>query len=372
MTQAHVTVMALIVAMPAATAACVDVALPEGETIRGPTAERVHAFLEMKTGEGFSGAVLLAKRGKIMLKHGYGLSDRARKIANSSETLFHVASIAKTFTAAAILQLEAQGRLGLDDRLDKFLGTFPEAKAAATIHHLLTHTAGLVARGADLDYNSRVGFVASVKEAPIESAPGAAYRYTNAGYTMLAAVVEEVTGMPFESYLEQSIFKPACMSRTAFAWDGRLDNQPMAVGYAGDNIEALTATPRAQDVWGDRGPSGVATTIGDLYQWIRAIRGGGVLSRASTDKMFTAYVGDEGYGWHVIDTRYGRLVRRGGGLPDFESSLRWYIDRDVVIIAVFNNRLRLRLPVVIGIEDIVFADEETVESSIINTEEMHD
>ncbi len=75
--------------------------------------------------------------------------------------------------------------------------------------------------------------------------------------------------------------------------------------------------------------------------------------------MFADYVGDEGYGWHVIETSQGRLVRRGGGLPEFESSMRWYIDRDVVIIFAINNHIGLRLPVAEGIEQILFENRAT-------------
>jgi CubicO group peptidase (beta-lactamase class C family) len=353
-------------------AACFNYELPVEEVFQGPIGERSHEFLQQMTGEGFSGAVLISRQGQLLLKSGYGYADRDNKLRNTSETLFNVASIAKTFTAAAVLQLEAQGRLSLDDRLGEFLGPFPDAKTSATVHHLLTHTAGLVVRGADLSYGSRHSFVESMKEAPIESIPGADYRYTNAGYTLLAAIVEELTGLPFQSLLDRQIFKPACMARTAYVWDSRIQGQRTAVGYAGDTIGQLRATAPEQDVWGNRGPGSVATTVGDLYKWTRAIRDTKVLSPESIDKMFTAYVGDEGYGWHVIDSEYGRLVRRGGGLPGFESSIRWYMDHDVVIVLAINNHLRLRLPVVHGLEEIIFVEDRQGGPTAVAREKRHD
>jgi len=330
--------------------------VPDGEVIRGDVGRRAHEFLLDLADDGFSGAVLLSRRGEILLKHGYGYANRESRVPNTSETLFNIASVSKVFTAAAALRLEEQQALSTESRLSEYIGEFPEPKSAATIHHLLTHTAGLVVRGASLDYDSRDGFVDSVRRAPVEAVPGEEYRYTNAGYTLLAAVVEAVSGVAFESFLEQQLFNPACMNRTAFIWEERIATLPFATGYAGDSVAQLAAVAPETDIWGNRGPSNIATTVGDLYRWVLALQGGRVLTRASTDKMFTAWVGDEGYGWHVIDTDHGRLFRRGGGLPDFESSLRWYADSDVVIVALLNNHIGFRLPVVEGLEDVVFGD----------------
>ena len=302
--------------------------------------------------------IRLSYRGEILLKKGYGYANRETLQPNTSETLFNVASIAKTFTAAAILDLEKQGLLSLNDRLSRYLGPFPTPKSAATIHHLLTHTAGLAVRGTELDYESRDSFVGSVKKAPIESVPGEEFRYTNAGYSLLAGIVETASDLPFEAFLNKRLFQPACMTTTAYVWDEKIQNLPLAVGYAGDTIGQLSAAPPEIDYWGNRGPGSIATNVGDLYRWTRAIKSGHVISQSSIRKMFTAYVGDEGYGWHVNDTEHGRLMRRGGGLPNFESSLRWYPDEDLVIVVLINNHLGLRVPTVRGLEDILFGRTE--------------
>jgi len=347
----------LLILLPrvAAAAACEGIAVPRDDVVHGRAGARADEFLQAAADEGLSGAVLVSRRGEILLKKGYGYANRETREPNSSETLFNIASVSKIFTAAAILDLEAHAKLSLDDTLDAYLGSFPDEKRTATVHHLLTHTAGLVVRGFDLDYDSREGFVESVERAPIESKPGEVYRYTNAGYILLAAIVEKVSGQRFDDYLADRIFKPACLERTAFAWDKRIRGMPTAVGYAGDSVTQLFAEPPEEDVWGNRGPSNIATNVGDLYRWMRALGGGKILPETSIRKMFTAYVGDEGYGWHVGDSEYGRLLRRGGGLPGFESSLRWYPDDDVLIIVLMNNHLGFRVPVVTGIEKVVFA-----------------
>jgi CubicO group peptidase (beta-lactamase class C family) len=306
--------------------------------------------------EGYSGAVLVAHDGDIILHKGYGLANRERNIQNTPATLFNVASVSKTFTAAAILKLEMQGKLKTSDLISKYLGEFPKEKSEATIHHLLTHTAGLAVDGARLDYSSRKAFVQSIKDTPPESKPGEKYRYTNAGYVVLAAIVEEVSGQPFETYLRQNIFKPARLTSTGYAWDSRFDKSPVAVGYVGDKVESLKPAPRAPNVWGSRGPGDIITTVGDLYKWIQALRRNLVLSEQAKKKMFTAYAHtDEGYGWHVVKTpRQTTLVHRGGGRPDFESQVLWDIDENTVIIFTVNNDLNFRRRVVPAIEQTIW------------------
>lgn len=350
----------LTVAQTSSAINCADISLPREDVVRGDLGSRADAFLREMTDAGFSGSVLISRDGNIILKKGYGYADIDGQRLNHTETLFNIASVSKIFTAAAILDLEEQRLLSPGDRLSEYLGAFPDQKAASTVHQLLVHTAGLVVRGAELNYDSRESFIESVKQAAIESLPGEKYRYTNAGYVLLAAIVEIVSGMPFEEYLSERLFDPACMTQTAFVWEEHVQNLDSAIGYAGDTLGELTPVPAETDIWGNRGPSNIATNVGDLYKWILALKSGHVLSKASMEKMFTAHVRDEGYGWHVIDSEHGRLLRRGGGLPDFESSLRWYQDLDLVIVVLINNHLSFRGPIVRGLEEVVFGQSANV------------
>jgi CubicO group peptidase (beta-lactamase class C family) len=325
------------------------------DIVRGKLGADLDSFLARLSREGYSGAVLVAMKGKIVLEKGYGLADRQRNIRNTATTYFNVASVSKVFTAAAILQLEEKGKLSTTDPISKYLGEFPKEKSGATIHHLLTHTSGLVVKGAALDYSSRESFIRSVKATPMASKPGEKYQYLNAGYSLLAAIVENVSGFTFEDYLHRYIFKPAGMKSTGYVWDSRFKDAPVAIGYRGDNLANLSPEPSETDVWAARGPEGLLTTVGDLYKWIKALGANVVLSARARHKMFTAYVGDEGYGWHLTKSgRGGTVVNRGGGLPAFESELRWYMDDDVVVIFTINNHLGFRTPIIKGIEQIIW------------------
>lgn len=332
--------------------------------VSGKLGERLDALMTGFAGEGYSGAALVVRKGEIVLRKGYGLADRERRIPNTPSTLFHVASVGKIFTAAAILKLEMEGRLATSDPIAKYLGEFPGEKTAATIHHLLTHTAGLSVDASapgsttKLDYGSRAAFIQSMKDAPIESKPGEGYRYSSAGYVLLAAIVEVVSGQPFEWYLREHLFQPAGLKSTAYPWERKLDDRQVAVGYVGSTVEELKPTPRVADVWGNRGPGHLVTSVEDLYSWIRALRDDRVLSRKAREKMFTAYTANgEGYGWHVEKTpRSTTMVRRGGGRPDFESEVRWYLDEDTVILFTVNNDLNLRRRIAPALEKEVFDD----------------
>ena len=318
--------------------------------VSGNLGERLDALMTGFAGEGYSGAALVVRNGEVVLRKGYGLADRERGIPNTPSTLFHVASVGKIFTAASILKLEMEGRLATSDPIGKYLGAFPGEKNAATIHQLLTHTAGLSVDSSapgsttKLDYGSRAAFVESMKDAPIESKPGEKYRYSSAGYVLLAAIVEVVSGQPFERYLRENLFGPAGLTSTAYPWERKPDDPRVAVGYVGSTLAELKPTPRVADVWGNRGPGHLVTTVEDLYSWIRALRDDRVLSREARAKMFTSYTANnEGYGWHVEKTpRKTTMVRRGGGRPDFESEVRWYTDEDAVIVFTVNNDLNFR------------------------------
>lgn len=328
----------------------------QSDVIKGNLGRNIDTVMMRLTREGYSGSILVVKESKIVLRKGYGLADRERNIFNTSDTLFNIASVSKVFTSAAIIQLEEKGKLKTSDYISKYLGTFPKEKSESTIHHLLTHTSGLVVKGASLDYSSRKAFIQSVKDTPAASKPGEKYQYLNAGYSLLAAIVEEASGLSFEEYLYKHIFKPAGMKMTGYVWDSKFKNAPVAIGYRGKKLEELKPEPRDTDVWASRGPEGLLTKVGDLYKWIQALRKGKVLSETAKKKMFTAYTnGDEGYGWHVNRTeRGGTMVNRGGGLPAFESELRWYVDESIVVIFTINNHLGFRSPVIKGIEQVLW------------------
>jgi CubicO group peptidase (beta-lactamase class C family) len=324
--------------------------------VQGTLGRRLHDVLARYHEYGLSGTFLVAKDGTVVLHEGFGLADRDRRIPNGLDTVFEIASLTKTFTAAAILRLETAGRLATEDRIEKHLGPFPPAKARATLHHLLTHTAGLVREGTDVDTPDREAFIKTMKEAPPESAPGERYRYTNAGYSLLAAVVERASGDTYESFVRRELFVPAGLASAGFRGERAEDDPLLAWGYLGA-LGRLERRPRQPLPWGTKGAGGIVMTVGDLYRWLLALRGDRVLSAAAREKAFHAWP-TEGYGWHVGQERGRDVIYKGGGMPDFASHVVYYPRESLVVIFATNDlRQRWRQTLLRALPAVAFGEE---------------
>jgi CubicO group peptidase (beta-lactamase class C family) len=297
---------------------------------------RVDSVLSTFEAEGFSGTVLVARKGVVLLLKGYGHADHELRIRNTPATHFEMNSLTKTFTAAAILQLQARSKLKASENLERLLGEWPAPKDRATIHHLATHTSGLIPEGAALTTDGgRDGYVRSVKNVAAESMPGEKYRYTNAGYSVLAAVIEAASGMSFEAYLRKHLFEPAGM-RTAYFRDERPDSAtPIAKGYAPVNGQRRQVDPGPY-VWGTRGAGGIYATVGDMYRWFSSLRAGRIIDSDALKVMFHPWP-NEGYGWHVEAGPYGQQIHKGGGSQSFANQIYYYPDHDILIIWASND-----------------------------------
>ena len=224
---------------------------------------------------GFWGTVLVAREGRVLLIKGYGLADADRGIRNTAATRFELNSMTKMFTGVSILQLEAAGRLHVADPVEQYLGPFPPGKQGATIEQLASHTAGLVVASVGLAGDSREAFVQEVKRTPRESPPGERYRYTNAGYSLLAAIIERASGTSYEDNLATHLFAPAGMRSATFRDRLPQGDSLFARGYVGTPAQ-LNPGPANPYVWGTRGAGGVWATVGDVYRWLLAVQGDSV------------------------------------------------------------------------------------------------
>ncbi|MFL5384091.1 MAG: serine hydrolase domain-containing protein [Longimicrobiaceae bacterium] len=333
------------------------------ERVAGALGARLDARLTRYAAYGFSGTVLVACGGEIVLLKGYGLADVEHGVRNTAETRFEMNSMTKMFTAAAVLQLAARGRLRLDDPAARYLPGFSPEKRGATLEQLASHTAGLVVEGSDLAGESRDAFVRDVARTPRESAPGERYRYTNAGYSLLAAVIETVSGERYEEYLRRNAFAPAGMRTALFRDEVPAGDRRFAHGYVGTPA-ALRPGPPNPYVWGTIGAGGVWSTVGDVYRWVAALESGRILPPEQW-RLLTSRPrppSDEAFGWHVETDPAGRpRMRKGGGSDDFASELLYYPrDRVVVVWASNNLRQRWRQTIDRAIPALVFGEEGAV------------
>jgi CubicO group peptidase (beta-lactamase class C family) len=288
---------------------------------------------------GFAGAVVVSKSGQVLLTKGYGFADHSAKRPITSSTRFRIASLTKPIMATAVMLLETRGALSLSARLDAYLGDLPDAWRPLTIHQLLTHTAGLVqpnaaARAplADLADRSPLTAAFQFRDRPMVAAPSEKYFYSALGYTLLAAIVEKVSGRSFNSFLRAEVFEPLNMNDTG---PSERETRPsLAVGYrrTGDVLEPTA--PDFQFV----GAGHLYSTIDDLRRWDEALWAGRVVPRASIEKMLTQVRPDVGYGYGfnitTVDGR--RMVGHGGSTDGFTATFERYPDHELTVIALSN------------------------------------
>ena len=318
--------------------------------VKGEAAAKADELLLRYAMYGFSGTVLIVKKNEIVLSKAYGLADIEARRPNTVETLYDVGSIAKTFTATAILQLEMQGKLKTSDAIGMYLGDFPADKAGITIHHLLTHSAGLKLDAGDVGINPATApdeFLRKVKDGPLLSPPGEKYSYSNLGYGLLGIIIKRVSGLNWHGYLKENIFKRAGLSRTRLYGDPLPPNS-MAHGYTGSSEqdlkleEPLKLERPDSYVWRKYtiGSGGVITTTGELYKWWQVLHSKKILSAEARQKMFSKQAFDQGYGWNMNSTQ-NEIARiyRGGLRGSYQSMLAYYPKEEALLIFALNKNV---------------------------------
>lgn len=323
--------------------ALLTLALTAGPAVGGPRETASHALGKLAAAAsavGYSGAVLVAQDGDLLLRQGYGLANRGAGTAITPGTVFDIGSITKQFTAAAILQLEVQGKLDVQQPVATYLDSVPPDKAGITLHQVLTHTAGLPEySGDDYDAATRDATVARILATPLEPPPGTAFAYSNAGYSILAAIVERVSGQPYERFLAETCFRRAGMQHTGYRLP-KFDPKTLPHGYeAGADLGSPLDHLWASDgpYWNLFGNGGMLSTVDDLHAWVTALQGDTVLPEAARRKLFTPNLREYAYGWNVRDTPHGRRIFHGGTSDNgFNAIVIWYPEHRITIVATSN------------------------------------
>jgi CubicO group peptidase (beta-lactamase class C family) len=305
--------------------------------------EQVDAYLNKAAKHKYSGSVLLAVNGKVLLKKGYGFADPEKQIPFEADTVFDIGSVTKQFTAAAILRLETQKKLSVTDPITKYFRNVPEDKKAITIHHLLTHTAGLPgALGEDEEYIDRESYVKKAMQSPLTHPPSK-YDYSNVGYSLLAVIVETVSGKEYEQFLIENFFQPLNMRSTGYVLP-RWKPEKIAVGYRngkrwGTTIEKSQYKEKGV-TWHLKGNGGIFSTVEDMYVWCEALGDKKVFAPEVTEKLFQAHVPEDasgssyyGYGWSIMEnSRKEKVISHNGGNTFYMDTVGMIPAQDAVII----------------------------------------
>ena len=315
----------------------------------------IEAYLKrMVATDQFSGAVLIAKNGKPIFEKAYGLASKAFNVPNRIDTKFNLASMNKMFTAVAIAQLAKQNKLSFDDHVIKYLPDYPNRSVAekVTIHQLLTHTSGLgdffnekfeaqkTRLRAVQDY-----FPLFVND-PLLFEPGQKWQYSNAGFIVLGAIIEKVSGQNYFDYVNEHIYKPAGMIDTdSYETDRDVVNR--AIGYTeiGPSNRAEPGPLRnnliINAVKGSPAGGGYST-VEDMLRFDIALRQHKLLSEKLTDLVLKGKVEvgmpNERYAYGFMEgqTNGSRIVGHGGTSPGANAKFDMYPDLGYTVIVLSN------------------------------------
>src|SRR5690606_23434181 len=212
------------------------------------------------------------------------------QISNSPATIYDIGSITKQFTATAILKLEMQSKLSTDDKLSKFFNNVPRDKENITIHDLLRHQSGLISNvGGDYDKVSEEDFLNKVFSSKLQFGVGEAFSYSNVGYSLLAMIIEQVSGQDYETYLYKELWKPAKMEMTGYSRP-HFDQNKIAIGYYRN--DSIWGNPLDKEwnnnspYWHLKGNGGILSTTEDLYKWDIALKSNLILSKEARQKLY--------------------------------------------------------------------------------------
>jgi CubicO group peptidase (beta-lactamase class C family) len=309
------------------------------------------AFMDqLAASDSFSGAVLIAKDGKPIFRNAYGMANKNGSVQNQVTTKFNIGSLNKMFTAVAIAQLAEQGKLSINDTISKYLPDYPNKAVAekVTIHQLLTHTSGLgdylneKFSAGQSAFNRVTDYLPVFANDPLAFEPGQRWQYSNAGFIVLGAIIERVTGQSYYEYVRKHIFKPVGMTHTGF--------YPM-VGDMPDSATPYTnfgpkgpaegprhAAPREELTGGPAG--GGYSTVDDLLKFSVALRQHKLLNQQYTDLITTGKVnapfGKYGYGFGDVNFNGVRSFGHNGGAPGISAQLDIYPELGYTVIVLSN------------------------------------
>ncbi|MDO6602497.1 serine hydrolase domain-containing protein [Arenibacter palladensis] len=321
------------------------------------TNSAIEAFIEkMINEEHFKGVVLVTKKNEVIHAKGYGMANDTLK--NNLNTKFHVASITKQFTAAAIMQLVEKNKIKLEESINKFLPVQYRSDKwdIVTVHHLLSHTSGIEDYAVTRDYynvvkgfclgNTVDGMIKEAMPKELEFSPGSKFIYSNIGYTLLGEIIQNITGEPYRHYLKTNVLEPLEMHSSFIHTTDYEASNDEAIGYRWDDeqhkhvLDDIVSLPVTE-------PDGnLVTTLNDFLKWTNIYNENeqSILQKESLKKMMTSYVETDqtgpdgnldGYGYGLFLSK--DLISHTGYIVGFRSHFIMNPKENIRVVVFSNN-----------------------------------
>ena len=290
--------------------------------------------------------VLVVKNDKIIYKEAFGSANTELNIPMQPDMLFRIGSMTKQYTAIAVLQLVEQGKIGLQDSIQKYIKDFPPKGYTITIENLLTNTSGIKDYLSEISnpskeketYTAKEG-VDYIKNAPLNFKPGSNYRYSNSNFYLLGYIIEMVTGKTFENYLKENVFDKADLKNTFYIHpEKNVPNMPQGYSKFDGKIEKATLQPI--DIMYSAG--GLISNVNDIYKWHQALYKYQLVKKETLEKATTTFRFPDGtfsqyaYGWFVKNIGGSKTIEHNGSTDGFQSDEIYLPDENVFVVALYN------------------------------------
>ena len=305
-------------------------------------------------------AVLVSNKGQIIYKKAFGLANLEMNVPIKPDMVFAIGSITKQFTAIAIMQLVEKGKIRLQDSINKYIPDYPTHGYYISVEHLLTHTSGIkdymTLEGFDsivkrTEYNNPLDFINVFKKENMDFAPGTNWEYSNSGYFLLGYIIEKVSGITYQQYIEENILRPTGMANTYYNNNKRIIKNRVS-GYEKDENGFTNPLDLNSTVYYSAGS--LLSTVEDLFIYYQALNSYKLVSKESLEKTRTRYKLQDGndveYGYGVQVADWGvPVIYHMGGVSGFFTIQIYYPEKDLHFViytncsSYFNDRSEFAL-----------------------------
>lgn len=311
----------------------------------GTIEQIIHSEIDL---QGPGVAIAVVNDGQPVHLAGYGMANLEWNCPIRPDTVFRLASISKQFTATAIMLLEQEGKLRLDDPITTYFPDYPTHGHTITITHLLNHTSGIKS------YTSLANFARDIakkdlapgdllpyfKDLPLDFEPGTRFLYNNSGYHLLGLLLEKITSASYAQYIQQRIFQPLGMNHSYYMSDDTVIPR-RASGY--NKVDQGYRHAEYLNMMIPYAAGSLGSTVEDLVRWDTSLREERLLAKAIQERMYAptlladAQTENYGFGWGVANYGGHRVVHHGGGIPGFHTFIARFIDDTMMIAVLANN-----------------------------------